>query len=118
MKKETKALLTWIENSLNTYVSKFSSSTVFPMARKNCDNALAFLNSLPEIESHLRRGGYIQDSEGVPCCDGDLIVNESILDGKEEKGVLYWSKNDFRFYFKKADGVLNHLSINFRKVEK
>lgn len=112
MKQETKDLLTWIENALNSYASQKNNM----ITRDKCNKALDFLNSLPEIESKLCRGGYIQDANGIPCCDGDLIINESILDREKQEGVLYWSKNDSRFYCKNADGLINSLSINFTKV--
>ena len=123
MKKETKELVEFIKDCVFRYQTELKRGEVDvgmidgEEEDKTCDKAITFLNSLPEIESHLCRGGYIQDRNGTPCCDGDVIINESILDKQKEKGILYWSKNDSRFYFKKADGLLNSLSVNFKKVD-
>lgn len=123
MKKETKELVEFIKDCVFRYQTELKRGEVDigmidgEKEDKTCDKAITFLDSLPEIESHLCRGGYIQDRNGTPCCDGDVIINESILDKQKEKGILYWSKNDSRFYFKKADGLLNSLSVNFKKVD-
>lgn len=58
---------------------------------------MKFLDSLPQIESRLCQGGYIQDKNGTPCCDGDTIsfktkVLEGILCGK-----LQWNPRCARF---------------------
>lgn len=124
MKQETKELVAFIKDCVFRYQTELKRGEVDiglidgVKEDKICDKAITFLNSLPEIESHLCNGGYIQDKNGTPCCDGDVIINESIIDKQKEKGILYWSKNDSRFYFKKADGLLNSLSVNFEKVEK
>lgn len=78
---------------------------------------MKFLDSLPEIELKLCQGGYIQDRNGKPCCNGDRISNKSIFDDKEEISILYWSKNSSRFYCKNMNGSIVHLSIDFTKVE-
>jgi hypothetical protein len=80
----------------------------------NCESSIKFLKSLPEIESHLCRGGFIQDKNGVPCCDGDKIVQQVI--GDEQVGILYWSKSDSRFYFKNEQ-YLGTLSKFFQKID-
>ena len=113
MKQETKELLEWIEKQINlagTIVTDVSQ----PYWQKDCKKALEFLNSLPEIESKLCRGGYIQDKNGTPCCDGDTIL---IHDEDYSKGMLYWSVGDRRFYFMKND-TLYLPTIVFEKVEK
>lgn len=123
MKKETKELVEFIKDCVFRYQTELKRGEVDvgmidgEEEDKTCDKAITFLNSLPEIELRLCRGGYIQDRNGTPCCDGDVIINESILDKQKEKGILYWSKNDSRFYFKKAEGLLNSLSVNFKKVD-
>lgn len=123
MKQETKELVEWLKDHLSHYRNQLAAGQIKvglatgEKEEKNAYEAINFLDSLPEIESHLCRGGYIQDRNGVPCCDGDIIINESILDKQKETGILYWSKNDSRFYFKKANGFLNNLSVNFRKVD-
>lgn len=73
MKQETKELLEWIEKQINlagTVVTDVSQ----PYWQEDREKALEFLNSLPEIENKLCRGGYIQDKNGIPCCDGDKIL--------------------------------------------
>ena len=37
------------------------------------EKAIEFLGSLPDIENKLCFGGYIQDKNGKPCCDGDYV---------------------------------------------
>ena len=60
---------------------------------KTCDKAITFLNSLPEIESHLCRGGYIQGRNGIPCCDGDKVI----VVAQNFVGVLRWDVYDKKF---------------------
>ena len=74
MKKETKELVEFIKSAMNcvreeAVKQNAQSSWWF----STYDKAVEFLNSLPEIESHLCRGGYIQDKNGTPCCDGDEV---------------------------------------------
>ena len=38
------------------------------------DKICEFLNSIPQIESHLCLGGYLQDENGTPCCHGDKVI--------------------------------------------
>ncbi len=108
MKQETKDLIIWIKKQIN-------------LAKENCiipchkdgyseyeadyEKAMNFLDSLPEIESKLCQGGYIQDVNGVPCCNGDkvkIIVKEGYriikFAGKELEGSLAWNKVKGRFY--------------------
>lgn len=125
MKKETEKLIKWAMSLIADYRvqnmvehSNFRKNT--PAAQnpgieiKNCKDFAEFLNSLPEIESHLSRGGYIQDKNGIPCCDGDKIVQQVI--GDEQVGILYWSKGDSRFYFKNKQ-YLGTLSKFFQKID-
>jgi len=72
MKQETKELIDWMKKQFSiagTVVTDVSQ----PYWQENRKKALDFLNSLPEIEAKLCRGGYIQDKYGTPCCDGDTI---------------------------------------------
>ena len=74
MKKETKDLVKWIKEQLDFVKNEANkcelrSAWYFDQFNKAVD----FLNSLPEIENHLCRGGYIQDRNGTPCCDGDKV---------------------------------------------
>lgn len=118
MKEETKKLVDWITCQLS--ISYDGSAFITEAAKKKYDEtkikAINFLNSLPEIESHLCRGGYIQDKNGTPCCDDDKVINESILNDEPMIGTLYWSKEDARFYFKCND-TLYSLSKNLEKVK-
>ena len=118
MKQETKELLEWIEKQINlagTIVTDVSQ----PYWQEDCKKALEFLYSLPEIESKLCRGGYIQDCNGIPCCDGDTILIHDDPEKEKDysKGMLCWSVEDRRFYFKKND-TLYLLTTVFEKVEK
>ena len=123
MKKETKELVEFIKDCVFRYQTELKRGEVDvgmidgEEEDKTCDKAINFLDSLPEIESHLCKGGYIQDKNGVPCCDGDQIINPSILDGVKELGTLYWSKSDCRFYFKKEDKC-HSLTVGLNGFEK
>ena len=60
MKQETKELIDWIKKQISlagTIVTDVSQ----PCWQQDLDKAIKFLDSLPEIESHLCRGGYIKD---------------------------------------------------------
>ena len=61
--------------------------------KEMCKKFAEFINSLPEIESHLCNGGYIQDTNGTPCCDGDriLVLPQNFV------GTLKWESSDRRF---------------------
>jgi hypothetical protein len=120
VKKKTKELIKWAMGLIDDYRvqnmvehSNFRKNT--PAAQnseieiKNCKDFAEFLNSLPEMESHLCRGGFIQDKNGTPCGDGDKIITRTLY------GILYWSKNDFRFYLK-ANDTLYTIESNFEKV--
>lgn len=72
MKQETKELIEWIKKQLN--VSETVATNVpIPNWKEKKQKAIEFLDSLPEIEARLCRGGYIQDKNGIPCCDGDKV---------------------------------------------
>lgn len=77
MKKETKALIEWIKAQIGVAAKLDDSYLITTNAistHKNLEkDAVKFLDSLAEIESHLCRGGYIQDRNGTPCCDGDKV---------------------------------------------
>lgn len=111
MKQETKELINWIKIQLLAQTKDNDDEF-----NKKINKACNFLDSLPEIESHLCRGGYIQDKYGTLCCDGDKVINESILNTEPIIGTLYWSKGDARFYFKCND-TLYSLSKNLEKVK-
>ena len=72
MKQETKNLIAWIK----TLLKREKASYIYAdenAVETDCDRAIEFLDSLPEIEKHLCQGGYIQDKNGTPCCDGDKV---------------------------------------------
>jgi len=119
MKEETKELVNWIKCQIltNQDISYKITKAATDKYQKTKESALKFLDSLPEIESHLCRGGYIQDSFGTPCCDGDQILNPNLLDGAKELGKLYWSVSDCRFYCK-IDGKCHGLTIGVNGFEK
>ena len=91
MKKETKELIKWLKDHLSHYRNELALGRIkigLPAGEKEVEKVFAainFLESLPEIESHLCRGGYIQDKNGTPCCDGDEIL----INGEFE-AVLKW----------------------------
>lgn len=116
MKKETKELVDWIKKQISlagTIVTDVSQ----PCWQQDRDKAIKFLDSLPEIESHLCRGGYIQDKNGTPCREGDKIkVTGS--DGYEVHGVLTWY--DYCFGLRDEKGCCNHIlcpTYIYEKVE-
>lgn len=98
MKQETKELINWIKKQIN-------------LAKENCidiawngkheyynadyEKAMNFLDSLPQIESRLCVGGYIQDKNGVPCCHGNRVLfsyyDDNSTNVPKKKGMLIWS---------------------------
>ena len=118
MKQETKELIDWIKKQINL-CGECLVAQPNEYWKEDYEKAMKFLDSLPEIELHLCRGGYIQDKNGKPCCEGNQIINPSLLDGTKELGKLYWSVSDCRFYCK-IDGKCHGLAIGdngFEKVE-
>lgn len=76
MKQETKELVDWIKKQIN--IAKTNNIDTawngqHEAYNDDYDRAMAFLDSLPKIESRLCKGGYIQDKNGTPCCDGDKV---------------------------------------------
>lgn len=118
MKKETKEIVDWIKKQIN-------------LAKENCidvawngkyeyynadyEKAMHFLNSLPQIESRLCKGGYIQDKNGTPCCDGDKVVfsyyDDNITNVPKKNGVLRWS-----LAYKQFVIIVNH-KVNNKEHE-
>ena len=93
MKQETKELINWIKKQIN-----LSGECLVAQPneywKKDCEKAMKFLDSLPQIESRLCKGGYIQDKNGTPCCDGDEVVFTHCADCinvPKKKGQLRWS---------------------------
>ena len=105
MKQKIKTLIEWIKLQLELLRTQKNE-----IINNNVDNAIVLLNLLPEIEKKLCQGGYIQDVNGVPCCNGDKIKQGHAT------GILCWSKHDYRFY-RKTNDTLYLLNTSFRKVE-
>lgn len=113
MKQETKDLIIWIKKQINLAKENcinLCHKDGYPEYEADYDKAMNFLDFLPEIESKLCQGGYIQDIDGTPCCNGDSVKQDGMT------GNLYWSKQDFCFYLKASD-TLYSLYSNFRKVK-
>lgn len=128
MKRETKELINWIIQIIEQKYPEVTNGETDEEVEENKrlikefyakkENAIKFLSEdLPKIESHLRRGGYIQDVNGTPCCEGDVIEYKHIRINEFLKGTLYWSVNDKRFFVKDNDN-LYLIGTDFRKVEK
>jgi hypothetical protein len=95
MKKETKELIDWIKKQISlagTIVTDVSQ----PCWQQDRDKAIKFLDSLPVAEHRLCLGGYIQDKNGTPCCDGELVYFLS-KSQNEKYGYLIWDKHLARF---------------------
>ena len=93
MKLETKELIDLIKKQIN-----LSGECIVAQPnehwKEDKTKAMNFLDSLPQIESHLYNGGYIQDKNGTPCCDGDEVVFTYCADCinvPKKKGQLKWS---------------------------
>ena len=87
MKQETKELINWIKKQIN--LAKECCIDVawngeHEYYNTDYEKAMKFLDSLPQIESRLCKGGYIQDSKGIPCHDGDKVRFEFEDGGYEE----------------------------------
>lgn len=106
MKQKSKESIEWIKSVLNDCKINVNNSQSLDNEEKvqryaNIENALKFLDSLPDIESHLCRGGYIQDKNGTPCCDGD-IIRIIVPEGNAMTGRLCWSDTDKNFSIRNA----------------
>lgn len=73
MKQETKHLIQWIKAVIEQSLPKAMPYVETDIGKQKKD-AISFLDSLPEIESKLCQGGYVQDANGTPCCHGDKII--------------------------------------------
>ena len=107
MKEETKKLIVWIKRHISVTVNDDVELH---------NKAFDFLNSIPEIESHLCNGGYIQDRNGTPCCHGDKVkfqYDEGFYNGTltfnftfkcftivNENGVFFWMNNGIKWFEK------------------
>lgn len=111
MKEESRKILDYLISKHSLRIGHYDGYSEQDEAwnlqeEKICD----FLESIPEIESHLCRGGYIQDKNGTPCCDGDKVKRN----GNEYR--LYWSIKECRFYFIDQNKVKIMFNHEFEKV--
>lgn len=118
MKQETKELVDWIKKQIN--IAKTNNidpawNGKHEAYNADYEKAMAFLDSLPGIEARLTRGGYIQDRNGTPCCDGDIV---KFYGDRESSGRLWWySENGmFLIHDRRADWKLSEIRY-FIKVE-
>lgn len=115
MKEETKRLVHWINTILNDFekVLKETAGPTDAYNRKRKE-ALKFLDTLPEIEEKLCFGGYIQDKNGVPCCQGDKVN----VPFQDFIGTLKWDLPTRRFVVVCDNGTEWSLSSwEFEKVD-
>lgn len=120
MKQETKELIDWIKKQIN--LAKENCIDVVWNGKHECYNAdyekaMDFLDSLPQIESHLCLGGYIQDKNGTLCCHGDKVnfqYGEGFYNGTltynftskcftivtEDGGVFFWTNGAIKWFEK------------------
>ena len=108
MKKETKEILDYLIKEHSRTIGDYDGFTEQDRRWNERENKIyKFLKSIPEIESHLCKGGYIQDKNGTPCCHGDKIkfkfsekdFNEHWKDryARIEYGELKFDVNDKKF---------------------
>ena len=96
MKQETKETINWIKKQIS-----LSGECVVAQPneywKEDYEKAMKFLDSLPQIESRLCQGGYIQDKNGVPCCNTELVKFLYKNSNEEEYGYLLWDNIMARF---------------------
>ena len=120
MKQETKELIDWIKKQLN--IAKTNNidpawNGKHEAYNADYEKAMAFLDSLPEIESHLCRGGYVRDKNGTPCCDGDEVEFETALSRTEHyKGHLLWIADKRSFFIMNQSSKLNANEIHMNNI--
>lgn len=96
MKQAMKELVDSAKRLLGRFSLPSTKTGISPDDVRTARKTIVFLDSLPEIESHLYRGGYIQDSNGTPCCDGDEV---KFCVGKEKRhGTILWNRKYASFY--------------------
>lgn len=129
MRQETKELLDYIihkfdfRETLGNCTSKISPAEAQFFNRRQ-DKIQAFLRSIPDIEKHLKEGGYIQDRNGTPICHGDKVTFVNNLEEKSPReGFLFWNPDRAMFEItleinKQALAVTNLIEIPRMFVEK
>lgn len=128
MKEETKKNINWALEHFNHYKIRIHIKPKdyglgpkgVEQESKFTSDFINFLHTLPEIESHLCRGGYIQDKNGTPCCDGDKVILNLGFGNKE--GILRWDnlQGSFAIWIDN-DGIERPFTFVrdiFEKVEK
>ena len=120
MKKETKEILDYLINEHSKLIGNYDGFTEQDKKWNERERKIYnFLISIPEIESHLCLGGYIQDKNGTPCCDGDKVkfqYDEGFYNGTltfnftfkcftivNENGVFFWINNAIKWFEKCED---------------
>lgn len=117
MKQETKELIDWIKKQINLAKECCIDSAwngQHKWYNADYEKAMRFLDSLPQIEFRLCKGGYIQDKNGTPCCDGDEVVftyYADCINVPKKKGVLRWSTAYKQFVI-----IVNH-KVNNKEHE-
>lgn len=110
MKQESKEIINWIKKQIS--ISRGSIGNLsLEYWDKDKEKAIKFLDSLEEIESHLCNGGYIQDRNGTPCCNGDKVKihfhhNEPLFGkpGEGIEGTLCWNNEAKSFIVDPQNG--------------
>lgn len=124
MRQETKEIIYWIKKQIN--LTKECCIDVawngeHEYYNTDYEKAMKFLDSLPQIESRLCVGGYIQDKNGTPCCDGDKVVFSYYTDcinAPKKNGKLKWSCSYKQFFILENNNEydFNHIT-EFEKVK-
>ena len=123
MKRETKKLIDWIKKQINLAKEcciDIAWNGKHEYYNADYEKAMNFLDSLPQIERPLCFGGYIQDSNGTPCCNGDKVsfqYDEGFYSGiltfnftfkcftiVNENGVFFWTNGAIK-WFEKVDNL-------------
>lgn len=125
MKEETKKTIEWIKDILKAYKDYATNNNIIGVNEyiTKYYKAIKFLDSLPEIESHLCRGGYIQDKNGTPCCEGDtvlcLLEYPASVSYKPVEGKLIWNKETAMFLLEMEDDSQFNMALvkSFEKVK-
>ena len=124
MKQETKELIKWLKDHLSHYRNQLAAGQIKiglvtgeEEVRKSYE-AINFLNSLPEIELRLCRGGYIQDKNGTPCCEGDEVIYTNKSFPTAIRGTLVWCISSANFRIHHSMGTVMSISpSDIKKVE-
>lgn len=110
MKRETKELIDWIKKQINLTKENCIDVTwngKHEYYNADYEKAMKFLDSLPQIESQLKVGGYIADVNNTPCCSGDK-VKFSVTDRD-----IYFGTLMFNFTCKSFCIVCNNGNVYF-----